>query len=357
MAIATHYNSRPIGRGRKKSLLARLLGGIFPIRGDSGGEVIRKLIFLAALVSFVYFGGSVALELGGDMIQQWKIDEYNRRMADALNLPPEMEESVRKKVPEILPEFIAGYNDNNDLVGHVRIDDQTAPGNYLINYPVYQSDDNEYYLKHAFDHSDSVGGSIFADYRNNFSAGEISANTVLYGHNMINQEYFTLLSRYHPNYYLIGSPDQCLDFYKKHPIVEFNTIYEKSKWKIFACGLYNTQKIYGEVYEYNNQLEFYNEDEFNNFILDVMDRSVLFTDVDLKYGDNILTLSTCFYPMGKEVDTRCVVFARKIREGEIENVNVNKAVYNDREYRFEKQAYNYGTNWNGRVWDTSYLKS
>ena len=89
-----------------------------------------------------------------------------------------------------------------------------------------------------------------------------------------------------------------------------------------------------------------------------MDRSVLWTDVDLQYGDNILTLSTCYYPYTKEkADTRVAVFARKVREGESAEVDVSKAMRNPDPLLF---AYEYrvkGGSWGGRKWDSSKLLS
>jgi sortase B len=68
-------------------------------------------------------------------------------------------------------------------------------------------------------------------------------------------------------------------------------------------------------------------------------------------------MSTCFYPMGKNVDTRVAVFARKLRPGESEFVDTSKATYNTAELRFTEQARRMGSNWKGRIWDEkTYLK-
>jgi hypothetical protein len=48
---------------------------------------------------------------------------------------------------------------NSDVVGWIVIADTP------INYPVLQGDDNEYYLHHSIDGSESKTGSIFLDYR------------------------------------------------------------------------------------------------------------------------------------------------------------------------------------------------
>ena len=83
-----------------------------------------------------------------------------------------------------------------------------------------------------------------------------------------------------------------------------------------------------------------------------MDRSLFFTDVDLEYGDELLTLSTCYYPLTKDAaDTRFVVFARRVREGESAEVDTSKAVENSNPLYFDTYYKMNGGSWNGRNWD------
>ncbi|MCL2071612.1 MAG: class B sortase [Oscillospiraceae bacterium] len=214
----------------------------------------------------------------------------------------------------VLPEYAELYRQNSDMVGYIKIDDR-------IDYPVLQFDDDTFYLNRDFEKSESKSGWIFADSRNKFSGLDISDNTVLYGHNMTTGEKFSALTDYYKST-VHGS----LEFYKENPVIRFDTLYEKMEWKVFAVVLFNTQEEFGEVFEWNIH-EFYTKDEFNNYIPNVIDRSVLFTDVDIEHGDKILTLSTCYWPLGADVDTRLAVFARKVRPGESSDVNVEKAGY------------------------------
>ena len=349
------FNTRPARRsiyknGKKRPLIVRFFMGVIPMSGDGPFETVRKIIFMLAFIAFVYFGGSVVIDLSNEAIHQVGQGNLVRDiMQGKLNISQDVYDRVSDKVPEILPEYIGAYDMNNDFIGHVRIGND-ATGEDLINLPVYQSADNEYYLEHAYDKTYNKGGAIFADYRDEIKSGRHSSNTILYGHNIMSGGYFTKLSRF-------WQAQNALDYYKKFPVVEFNTIYEKSKWKIFACGLYNTQEKFGEVYEYNNVINLTSKEAFDSFVGDIMDRSVLLTDVDLQYGDYLLTMSTCYYPMGESVDSRVVVFARKVRPGEDEFVDITKAVYNTKELRWAEQSRRYGSSWTGRVWDDSvYLR-
>ena len=163
---------------------------------------------------------------------------------------------------------------------------------------------------------------------------------------------FANLSKYYDD----RKSDDDLGFYKENPTVTFNTLYENAEWKVFACVLFNTQEEKGEVYPYDHT-DFADADEFNSFIIDIMDRSVLWTDVDLTYGDSILTLSTPYYPFGADTETRIAVFARKVRPGESSEVDVSKASRNPDPLRFEYQYQIEGGSWDGSIWDKSYLLS
>jgi hypothetical protein len=61
---------------------------------------------------------------------------------------------------------------------------------------------------------------------------------------------------------------------------------------------------------------------------------------------------TCyFHPLSGGLDSRIVVFAREVREGESSEVDVDKAVHN--------QFFGFGTDKShkDRAWDVSYLRS
>lgn len=250
------------------------------------------------------------------------------------------------EVPSIQENLAELYEANNDIVGWIRIGSTDDP---VIDYPVVQADDNDYYLTHNVFKDEVERGAIFADFRNNFDKGLLSGNTVLYGHNMwYGDTMFANLSKYYDG----GKSDDNLSFYKENPTVTFNTLYENAEWKIFACVLFNTQEDKGEVYPYDQIIDFADADEFNSFVTDITDRSVLWTDVDLTYGDSILTLSTPYYPLG-DVETRVAIFARKVRPGESSEVDVSKASRNPDPLKFEFQYQIEGGSWSSSFADSS----
>lgn len=348
---------------KKENIFVKIRNAILPCKGDSVTESVRKVVFDIAVVALIITGGSLlfdvidrGIETGKDIQLAQKYDDLREQDEETiegqLNLTDEEKEAIRKEQPDILPSFMELYNQNNDIVGWISVgkDDEK-----IVNHPVMQSADNDYYLTHSFERKETKGGAIFADYRNQFEAGRLSGNTVLYGHNIWDGTMFAKLTRYYDA--TLGGYSSRLDFYKENPTISFDTLYEKSEWKVFACVLFNTDEKNGEVYPYTQIHDFDSEASFNSFILDIMDRSVLWTDVDLTYGDSILTLSTCYYPYGENIDTRCVVFARKVRNGESPEVDVSKAQTNKNPLMFTYQYQVLGGSWPGRTWDTSKLLS
>jgi sortase B len=344
---------------------------LLPWRGDSYFEMGRKVVFLVALTALIYFGGTEAFIFGNDLYQQYKIDQKLSGFWNP-NITDDMREQVNqgRQLP-MLDEYVEHYLFNNELIGHILIPDITSPlpytdhNKHILNYLVYQRiqynsngirvGDNRFYLDHNFDGSRSAGGSIYADFRNRFEDdGALSGNTVIYGHNIYTGNMFAKVADYYKAY----SHRRDITFYQRHPIVHFNTLYERHDWKIFAVGLFNTKEEYGEVFAYHLIHDFETADEFHEFIFNIMDRSVLLTDVDIQYGDHILSLSTCYWPFGEHVDTRTAVFARRVRPGESSFVDVEKARWNDNFLPFRHQMRVTGDTWIGNVWDyETYLLS
>lgn len=313
---------------KRNSALTKIVTSFVPVKNDGVREGVRKVIFTTALICFVYYGST----LGVDLFNLWRSDQMRKTLIERqntiVNLHDKDFDSIRDKNPKYSLDL---WRQNNDTIGFLSI------GDTAIQYPVVQSNDNRYYLGRDFYKNDSRAGWIFADHRNKFGPEGLSGNTVLYGHSGASRDqFFTLIPQYFETARVPRQPNQSGDmsFYKKNSIIKFGTLYEQAEWVVFATGLYNTQSNLGTVFPYYVTHDFANEEAFNNYIVEVMDRSVIFTDVDLKYGDNILTLSTCHFVFGKpNASTRAVVFARKLRPGE------TASSFDPNSVQFNNQAY------------------
>ena len=349
----------PLKKKGKKKRKQTIAQSLFPCRGDSGGEIVRKIVFLLAIATLIvatgiiiwfYFIRTDALNKDLEEILKLKGESSNDVISIKINVTNEDGTTEEKEVT-ILEEYAAIYQDCPDMVGYVQI----YP---WIQYPVMQTTDNDYYLHHNRKKEPTDNGTIFADYEVPITADSTPANTILYGHNLITRNMFEPLS-----YYRKGLNDQSgFEFFKENYLINFDTLYEKNQYLVFAVMLVNTTDDLGEVFNYQNYVSFNSKSEFNGFVAECLDRSYYYSGIDIEYGDELLTLSTCDFSMFSNM--RLVVVARKVRNGESIFLDTDSFIDNsDRDengnvLRKMFDAYYQANNrqWAGRQWDTAWLK-
>ncbi|WP_414150040.1 class B sortase [Acetobacterium carbinolicum] len=172
---------------------------------------------------------------------------------------------------------------NPDTIGWVQIEGTS------LEYPVVQTDNNDYYLSHNYLQEESFEGAVFRDYLCNTTT---TRNHVLYGHYMSDESMFGSLWNYQDQAYL-----------KLHPVIQFDQPGHPGDWEIFS--IYITKADY----DYR-QPEFITDGEFIDYMNRLKARSLYDTGVTLDPDDEVLTLSTCIYTFD---DARFAVHARKVK--------------------------------------------
>lgn len=343
------------------SFFHRLYCRLIPQREDDKRERLRKLLFLAALLIFlgsgvfllIHYLTTAADKAENDTLRsiyystaQPEAEAVSGNTAEQPALPetlsPEVE-AFYEENPDALHNFAGLLEINPDTIGWIRV------GDTGIDYPVFRGTDNDFYLKHDSQQAYSRSGSVFADYRTSIEKGSESDITILYAHNMeSNGEYFEKLTNYSPW-------ENGLSYYCETPVIDFDTLYEAGKWKIFGAVYCTVDENYGEVFHYPDKVDFKDKDDFFTYMADVMNRSLFYTDVDIQYGDQLLVMSTCYFPVDRNVNGRIVLYARKVRKGESPEVDVSKAVVNEDPLLFRYYYQKMGGQWNGGSWDHTKL--
>lgn len=191
----------------------------------------------------------------------------------------------------VLPEYETLYNKNKKLIGWLKIDDT------VIDYPVMQTANNEYYLDHNFNQEYDKNGSLFMD-----AACDVvhrNTNLIIYGHHMKSGKMFGNLNSY-------SSKEYC----EKHSTIRFDTIYEKGLYQVmyvFRSRIYNEDEV---VFKYYQFFDAASEKEFQSNMQEMAALSLYDTGVTASFGDELLTLSTCD---SSEPDGRFVVVAKRIQ--------------------------------------------
>lgn len=266
-------------------------------------ELIKKILLITAVIGVIGSSGYLVYDL------VW-VPQAVKKQSESLTAQENEQASAEHKYAAVKGQY-------EDFAGKLIIE------GLEIDFPVVQGEDNSYYLTHNIDGEEDKHGALFADYRNNLA--DLNGNTVIYGHNMLDGTQLGMLNMY-----------KKLSTYQACPVITFDTIHQEYKWKVFAAFLINTQPQHDGGYVFNYlRTDFATEQEFFDFYNEVMERSYFITDVDVTPEDKILTLSTCSLALD---DSRFVVMARLVREGESEGVNTALARENTNQ-RFPEAWY------------------
>lgn len=176
--------------------------------------------------------------------------------------------------------------ENNDTVGWLQVLGTN------INYPVVQSNDNNYYLKRDFLKRKNASGWVFLDYRNNFN--DLSFNNVIYGHHRYNKAVFGTLSNVLNNSWLNN---------QENHIIKVSTDKYNYLFQIFS--------IYTIPYEtYYMKTDFASLTSYQEFLDTITNRSIYNFNTEVNTNIRILTLSTCH----NGYNNRLVVHAKLIKK-------------------------------------------
>ncbi len=193
--------------------------------------------------------------------------------------PGAEEETGREDSSTVLPvvDFEALRENGPDIIGWLSLPD-TA-----INYPVTQTDNNEYYLHHLYDGTYNKVGCLFADYEN--QADFSDRNTIIYGHNMRDGSMFAALNEYGGQGYYDGHPQMYLVTPGGGYVMEVFSAFEAKP----AESGSDTSPW---------RLSWKDDGAYTTWLSEMAGRSVIETDVTVTSSDKVLTLSTCT-PGGK----------------------------------------------------------
>lgn len=181
------------------------------------------------------------------------------------------------------------YEYNDDLVGYLIIPDTN------INFPVMYSKD-DFYLRRNFSKVYSIDGTPYIDKYNTVEPRD--TNLIIYGHNMKTEQYMF--------YELEKFMDE--SFYQKHKTFIYYTLEEKQTYEIVAVFLSQVYRVTDDVFKYYKFYRAESKEDMEYFNSNIKQLSLYDTGIDLEYGDELITLSTC---EDSKENGRLVVVARK----------------------------------------------
>ncbi len=264
-----------ITAGKTVSFLLGILAAYFVIRFSYSATEQRKL-FLASVEP------KEQISRIEDLLEPEERTEQQE-------VRPQKEETPNDE-HGILGQYSALAKENNEFIGWIKIAD-TKIDNPVMYSPV----EPQKYLQLSFNQEKNQNGEIFADYR--CSINPDSDNIILYGHNMKSGKMFASIVKY-----------QQESYYREHPLIEFDSLFEKRKYRVLAAFYDRVYYEDEDVFKFYNFIDAENSVDFDYAIEQFKKKSIYDTGVEAKYGDKLVTLVTCTYQVE---NGRFVVIAKR----------------------------------------------
>ena len=249
------------------------------------------LVFLftsVIIVNWLRQGYSIK-KLNNNIVEStdiYKVEEgtlYNIETIEENNYGSQYWKYLQTPLSEV--DFTELLKENSDTVGWIIVHDTN------INYPVVQTNDNDYYLNHAYDKTSNSAGWVYADFRDNFNV--FSKNMVIYGHGRKDKIMFGSLTR---------ALDKKWYTKQENQIIQLSTLKYNTMWQIFSIYTIPAESYYITT-------DFESNSEYAAFLGEMLNRSIYNFNVNLSTDDKILTLSTCYNDNG----IRLVVQAKLVK--------------------------------------------
>ena len=163
---------------------------------------------------------------------------------------------------------------NADVVGWIYI-----PGTH-VDFPVYQGDSNDEYLRTSAEGEYSVGGQIFMDYENS-RPGLVDRQTLVYGHHLNNGAMFTDVDEFASQ-----------DYFNGIDTVWYLT--EDASYELEPLFFYKSAATNGAA----RQTVFSDDNDFHNYLANALSQATAKSssaDGAVSSVSRVLTLCTCDY--------------------------------------------------------------
>jgi len=241
-------------------------------------QILRSALFVLA-VGLILFSGSRLFLYYRETGEGAAVTEQLMDIAVSPVTAPPITEAAGQEVSaepqpyeEYAPfsvDFEALRSESKDIVAWLYCEDTP------INYPIVQAEDNTFYVEHLPDGTWNGVGTLFLDCVNMPDFSDF--NSIIYGHNMLNDSMFGVVTEYYHQ-----------EYYDAHPIMYLMT--PKQYYKLELVGGV-VEAADSWVYEHG----FADPERRENFLRMIEEKSTFLSLADYGLDDRFLTLSTCTY--------------------------------------------------------------
>lgn len=244
----------------------------------SPAKKLAVLVLILSISSGIFFGFRGVTQMtermdGMDFYHRLSGEKMFKADSPQLSAPAGMEGGfllLPMTGPSSVMDFDSMQAEYADCVGWIEI------GDLGIDYPIMRGEDNTYYLNHLADGTANVCGSVMMD---TACTGYFSDHvTVLYGQQVQSGAMFGSLGKYKDE-----------GFYLTHPTYRIYSPGGDYEVQVFAAGSVDLETL-------NLPINFSTEQELQQSIAALKNSSDHITDLDIRFGDRLVLLSTCAAP-------------------------------------------------------------
>ena len=160
-----------------------------------------------------------------------------------------------------------------NVIGWINIDGTR------IDYPVVQTDNNDFYLNHNYKGERDSYGSIYMDFRN--VSVERDDNIIIYGHKIRDGSMFSDLANY-------TNEGIYKDYFENNDTITLDHKGERTTWEIYSAYVVNLDSE-----DYYLYTIFKDREKYKGFIEESKERSLVKKDIEITEDDTVISLVTC----------------------------------------------------------------
>ena len=158
---------------------------------------------------------------------------------------------------------------NPEIIGWIYCEDT------VINYPIAQANDNDFYIDHSYDRRSNPCGALFAECTNRRDFAD--SNTIVYGHHLIDGSMFASLEKW---------IDQ--DYFDEHAVMWILTPERDYRVELFSAYYISALSDAYTVFQGPSP-------ELDEYLAKARQNSEVQSDVELDGEAKYVMLSTCAY--------------------------------------------------------------
>ena len=230
--------------------------------------VLKIIILVISLSVFAVSSFMLVRILAGYAKADNFYDDINKGVSTEITDGEKDEGQAPARLVELARYVVELKEKYPDVVGYVNVP------TLGIAYPVVQTDNNDYYLTHMIDGSESTSGAIFLDYRIDKDPLKVK-NTVLYGHNMNDGSMFHKVEEFFNDRTLFDNATV--------EYVTENGVYIYEPLALYRCDAYYPFFMH----------EFSSDEAYLDFCDMISEKAFYLSDAEYDENTSLISFATC----------------------------------------------------------------